>query len=57
MDDNTDWHLWVHDRQNINDNIVSGDLPEDCPNYWLLYSKDRQIAQDLGLNAFRLGLE
>lgn len=57
IDRNTDWFLWVHDRYNIENKVVSGDLPEHGPNYWNLYEKDHQIAKDVGLNSYRLGIE
>ncbi|MCX8189022.1 MAG: beta-galactosidase BgaS [Nitrososphaeria archaeon] len=57
IDRNTDWFLWVHDRYNIEKKIVSGDLPENGPDYWHLYEKDHQLAKDMGLNSYRLGIE
>ncbi|MFH7859997.1 MAG: glycoside hydrolase family 1 protein, partial [Candidatus Aenigmatarchaeota archaeon] len=40
LDPNTDWYVWVHDKYNIDKKIVSGDFPENGPNYWFLYKKD-----------------
>ncbi len=57
LDPNTDWYAWVHDKQNIDKKIVSGDLPEDGPNYWFLYKNDHEIAYELGLKAYRIGIE
>ncbi|MEM2264516.1 MAG: beta-galactosidase BgaS [Nitrososphaerota archaeon] len=57
LDPNTDWYVWVHDKQNIDKKIVSGDFPENGPNYWFLYKKDHEIASELGLNAYRIGIE
>jgi len=56
-DTNSDWWVWTHDEYNIKKKIVSGDLPENGVNYWELYKKDHQIAQEFGLNAFRLSTE
>ena len=57
IDKNTDWFVWVHDKKNIERKVVSGDIPEDGPNYWLLYKKDHMILGELGLNVYRLGIE
>ncbi|MEM2480547.1 MAG: beta-galactosidase BgaS [Candidatus Hadarchaeales archaeon] len=56
-DTNSDWWVWVHDRENIRKRVVSGDLPENGVNYWELYRRDHQLAEELGLNAFRLSTE
>jgi beta-galactosidase len=53
----SDWYLWVHDPENITAGIVSGDLPENGPGYWDLFSTDHSIAQSLGMDIARLGLE
>jgi len=57
LDENSDWFVWVHDRRKIEQEVVSGEFPEDGPNYWFLYKKDHKIAADLGFNACRLGIE
>lgn len=57
LDPNTDWFKWVHDSKNIEMKVVSGDLPEEGVNYWELYKKDHDIAKNLGMNAFRIGVE
>ena len=57
IDHNTDWFAWVHDKENIRKGIVSGDFPENGVNYWELYKVDHKIAKELGLNAFRIGIE
>ena len=57
LDANTDWFVWVHDKQNIDKKAVSGDFPEDGPNYWFLYKEDHKTCADLGLNAYRIGIE
>ena len=57
IDPNTDWYAWVHDSSNIRKGIVSGDLPEKGVDYWGLYKQDHAIAKQLGLNAYRIGIE
>ncbi|RJS83373.1 glycoside hydrolase family 1 protein [Candidatus Bathyarchaeota archaeon] len=57
VDPNTDWYAWVHDSNNIRRGLVSGDLPENGVNYWELYKRDHRIAERLGLNAYRIGVE
>ena len=57
IDPNTDWYVWVHDSFNIRRGIVSGDLPEKGIDYWSLYKQDHDIAKQLGLNAYRIGIE
>ena len=57
IDPNTDWYVWVHDHANIRRGVVSGDLPERGVDYWSLYKQDHAIAKQLGLNAFRIGVE
>ena len=57
IDPNTDWYVWVHDSSNIRKGIVSGDLPEKGIDYWSLYKQDHVIAKQLGLNAYRIGVE
>ncbi len=57
VDSGSDWYLWVHDAVNIQNGVVSGDLPENGVDYWNLYKKDHGIARKLGLNAYRIGVE
>jgi len=57
IDPNTDWYAWVHNSFNIRRGIVSGDLPEKGIDYWNLYKQDHTIAKQLGLNAYRIGIE
>ena len=57
VDPNSDWFVWVHDEANVSSGVVSGDLPEDGPNYWFLFAEDHRLAQDMGMNAFRIGIE
>ena len=56
-DPNTDWYVWAHDTTNIQKGLVSGDLPENGVDYWSVYKKDHDIAKNLGLNAYRIGIE
>ncbi len=57
LDPNTDWYTWVHDKQNIQRETVSGDFPEDGVDYWHMYRHDHDAAKELGMNAFRIGIE
>ena len=57
IDSNTDWYVWTRDPLNIQRGVVSGDMPEDGVNYWGLYKRDHRIAEKLGLNAYRIGIE
>ena len=57
LDCNTDWFVWVHDKHNIERKVVSGDFPEDGPDYWFLYKEDHKLSSDLGLNACKLNVE
>ncbi len=56
-DPNTDWWVWVHDRENIISGLVSGDLPENGPGYWHLYKQDHDLADRLGMDGARIGIE
>jgi beta-galactosidase len=56
-DHNTDWWIWVHDQDNIMSGIVSGHLPENGPGYLALYKMDHDIADRLGANTLRIGIE
>jgi len=57
IDPNTDWYVWVRDTINVQKGLVSGDLPENGVDYWNLYKKDHNTAKNLGLNAYRIGIE
>ncbi|MCD6449662.1 MAG: glycoside hydrolase family 1 protein [Thermotogaceae bacterium] len=57
VDDKSDWFLWVRDPVNISSGLVSGDLPEDGPDYWNRYKEDNEIIKDLNMNAVRIGIE
>jgi beta-galactosidase len=56
-DPNSDWWIWVHDPENIAAGLVSGDLPENGPGYWNLYKNDHDLAEKLGVNTIRVGVE
>nr|3APG_A Chain A, Beta-glucosidase [Pyrococcus furiosus]3APG_B Chain B, Beta-glucosidase [Pyrococcus furiosus]3APG_C Chain C, Beta-glucosidase [Pyrococcus furiosus]3APG_D Chain D, Beta-glucosidase [Pyrococcus furiosus] len=53
----SDWWVWVHDKENIASGLVSGDLPENGPAYWHLYKQDHDIAEKLGMDCIRGGIE
>lgn len=56
-DTKTDWYKWSHDPENIKNHVVSGDRPENGVAYWDLYSRDHDLAQYIGMNAARIGIE
>src|SRR5579875_2796382 len=56
-DPNSDWYLWVHDRENIAAGIVSGDLPENGPGYWHRFREFHDAAERMGLKIARIGVE
>ncbi|ARM75441.1 beta-galactosidase BgaS [Acidianus manzaensis] len=56
-DPNTDWYVWVHDKENIMSRIVSGDFPEDGANYWENYRIFHDNAERMHLKIARLGIE
>jgi len=58
IDPNSDWFAWVHDKKNIKNGLVSGDLPENGPGFWELYASDLKLArEELGSNAIRLSMD
>ena len=56
-DPNSDWWVWVHDRDNIASGLVSGDLPENGPGYWSLYRVFHDNAVRMGLDIARINVE
>ncbi|MEB3862275.1 MAG: glycoside hydrolase family 1 protein [Desulfurococcales archaeon] len=57
IDPNSDWWVWVRDRRNLEEKLVSGDLPEDGVNYAELYHIDHGLARSLGMNVYRIQAE
>ncbi|QIJ32826.1 beta-galactosidase BgaS [Acidianus brierleyi] len=56
-DPNSDWFVWVHDKENISSGLVSGDLPENGPAYWHNYKVFHDNAERMGLKIYRAGIE
>ncbi|MEM0325929.1 MAG: beta-galactosidase BgaS [Desulfurococcaceae archaeon] len=56
-DPNSDWWYWVHSVDNIASGIVSGHFPENGPGYFKLYKQDHDLAEKLGADVLRLGVE
>lgn len=56
-DENTDWYVWSKDEMNAFNGLVSGDSPENGPNYWENYETFHQLAENAGMTGFRIGLE
>ncbi|MCZ2808635.1 MAG: beta-galactosidase BgaS [Candidatus Bathyarchaeota archaeon] len=57
VDPNTDWFVWVCNAENLRSGTVSGDVPEKGIDYWSLFEEDHKIAEKLGLDAYRIGIE
>ncbi|MFW6104655.1 MAG: family 1 glycosylhydrolase [Candidatus Bipolaricaulota bacterium] len=57
VDPNTDWYHWSTNDLNAFTGLVSGDNPKNGPNYWENYEIFHQLAEDAGMNSFRIGLE
>ncbi|NUU95673.1 hypothetical protein XO10_05160 [Marinitoga sp. 1135] len=57
IDENSDWYEWVHDKRIISAGLVSGDFPENGPNYWELYKNDHNLMKELGVKIVRVGIE
>ena len=58
VDPNSDWYVWTHDPANIADGTVSGDQPEQGPDFWRRFRSDLKLASDrLHNNAFRFSIE
>ena len=57
VDPNTDWFVWVRNAENLRIGTVSGDVPEKGIDYWSLFEGDHKIAEKLGLDAYRIGIE
>ncbi len=53
----SDWWKWVHDLENISVGLVSGDLPENGPGYWVLYREDHDLADWIGFDTARLCID
>src|SRR5688572_27586576 len=57
-DRRSDWWVFTHDRQLIEDGVVSGDRVERGPGFWRRWRKDLDLARNrLDNNAIRLGIE
>ncbi|HLM28201.1 MAG TPA: glycoside hydrolase family 1 protein [Thermoleophilaceae bacterium] len=57
-DRGSDWWTWAHDRGNIAERRVSGDLPERGPGHWRRWRSDVDLAaRRLHSNAFRMSVE
>ena len=58
LDRGSDWWAWSHDRENIAEGRVSGDLPEKGPGHWARWRSDVDLAaRRLNSNAFRISIE
>ena len=56
-DRRSDWWVWSHDRDNIEAGRQSGDRVERGPGHWRVWRRDLALADRLGSDVFRLGIE
>ncbi len=57
-DRRSDWWVWTHDRDNIDKQRVTGDLPERGPGHWSVFRRDLDLARrSLHSNAYRMSIE
>ncbi len=57
ISENSDWYLWTHDEYTKKLNYVSGDLPEDGPDFWDRYKEYIDNAVYMNNNSIRLGID
>ncbi len=53
----SDWYKWSHDGTIIQKTYVSGDFPDDGPDFWNNYRKFIDFAIDMGNNSIRVGID
>ena len=53
----SDWYSWVHSESIIKKTYVSGDFPDNGPDFWNDYKKYVDYAVSLGNNAIRIGID
>jgi beta-galactosidase len=53
----SDWYKWVHSESIIKKTYVSGDFPDDGPDFWNDYKKYIDYAVSMGNNAIRIGID
>ena len=56
-DRRSDWWVWSRDRDNIRSGRQSGDRIERGPGHWRVWRRDLALADRLGSDVFRLGVE
>lgn len=57
ISENSDWYKWVHNDDIIKKTYVSGDFPDDGPDFWNNYKDFIDKAYKLGNNAISLGID
>ncbi len=57
ISENSDWYLWTHDEFTKKMNYVSGDLPEDGPNFWDKYREYIDKILYMNNNSIRLSID
>ena len=53
----SDWYKWVHSETIIKKTYVSGDFPDDGPDFWNEYKKYIDYAVSMGNNSIRIGID
>jgi len=53
----SDWYKWSHDNSIIQKTYVSGDFPDDGPDFWDNYKKFIDYAIEMGNNSIRIGID
>jgi beta-galactosidase len=56
-DRRTDWWAWTHDADNISAGRVTDDRVERGPGHWRVWRRDLRLADRLGSDVFRMGIE
>jgi len=57
IDPNSDWYVWLKNRENRENGLIVGDDPDFSAGYWNGYPDMHQLAQNGGMNALRIGVE
>ena len=53
----SDWYKWSHDSNIIQKTYVSGDFPDDGPDFWNNYKRFIDASIDMRNNSIRIGID
>jgi beta-galactosidase len=53
----SDWYIWCHDSNIIKKTYVSGDFPDDGPDFWDNYKQFVDYCVEMGNNSIRIGID